>query len=256
MTILTSGEADPLIRAAMLAGEVISDDVAHTIAWWHSAFLSAPGALLMLVNGKDVDPDVLREHVTELAKAATPGTVEELYALERWAISRCARIEVTTYRLTGDEWEGWENTRGTTDAERPDGVTGSTEVVYVADYRDDRGGWVHPEDPRLPEDTSGFEVGDDGELWLPGSVEVAAHALLTGAGPDFYAQSYGGDPWDGGPLSSWWYTDPVEDQEPGKAYASWATDYRTGEVEIKIARLLGFSAVDERAVFAVWKNPD
>ena len=83
MTILTSGEADPLIRAAMLAGEVISDDVAHTIAWWHTALVAARGPLHLFVHGKDVDPDVLREHVTELAKAATPGTVEELYALER-----------------------------------------------------------------------------------------------------------------------------------------------------------------------------
>lgn len=256
--ILSSREADPQIRHALISGELISADVAQTIA----AGLHSPAArdeqLTRLSHGKVFEPSGLLARVGELISGEFSGTdvLPELHALRAWALARVPYVETVTYRLSGDEWQAWSQEWGQSDRSRPDGIEryADRDVTLVASVADDVGGWVYPGDADYPTDphAAGLEVDEsDGGVWLPAGLVDAAAAMLAGTRTRFWAQSYGANPF--GPGDGWGDAGGWDDLGPGKEYASRYEDPYGRDVRITLARLVGFTPDQEEQVYRAWR---
>jgi hypothetical protein len=141
-----------------------------------------------------------------------------------------ARIEITTVKFTAEEWAERDGTPG--DPDRRD-------MYVIAEHVDVLAEWVYPGDPRYPADTMGFELDDQGGVWLDGTPVDAAAVLLNGRVTQFWADEYVGD---GNPFV------------PGGEYV-WVDEHPyTGDVEYKTARVLGFSPLDEAKIYQAWKR--
>lgn len=263
--ILTSREADPQIRDAARTGAVISDDVAETIADWFKSpakpdmpltWLAQRGAgavtgaeLVAVVHRADA---MLRE-----PEWRTSDALPDLHALRAWALCRVPHIVVTEYEMTGDAWEAWQQEGGEDrDSDRPDGIEPiDVDVTLIADIAESLSGWVYPGDARYPDNPEDFDTEDcdpngDGR-WIPADLITATAAgALAGEHTGFWAESYSGNPFDWNPY--WHQSCRIEEEGTGRAYASRYQNPHTGEVQIKTAKLVGFTEEQEIAVWHAW----
>ncbi len=235
--IMTSEQATPMIKAAMDSGEIISDDLAQTIAsWWHSS-AEVDEQITRVSHGKDFDADALYERLTALLREQDTKTDEwgAVYVFGLWAESKTRHIEVRTWRATEDEYYEAEG-------QFPDDV--DTVRHRVAEYLDNFGEWVYPGDAKYPADTSAFEVdAKDGSVWIPGDAVTTAAHMLRGTGTQFWAQSYTG------------YGEPgLGDVRPHGHYES-ASDMHAsdGKREYCEARVFGFTDAEEIEIFRAWE---
>lgn len=249
--ILTSEQANPAIEHATRTGEVISDDVAETIAsWWHSpADADAPITRLSHQGPEGCDPVAIVNRLASLiAMTRVAETdVADLRALKAWALNRAPRLVVETFEISSDDWQKW-SAGELGDGDRPDGVEGSEDVAMIDDYREDLGEWVSPGEPGYPdnpESHNGYDP-EDGQVFVPASLVDTADAMLRGKGQLFWAGSAGGDPFNWG---MYWEQADKHETGVGVVYASRYQHPYTGEVEIKLARLLGMTPEDEAAVY-------
>lgn len=259
--ILTSEQANPAIEHANRTGEVISDDVAQTIAsWWHSpADVDAPITLLSHQGPEACDPVAIVNRIATLLREHRGSDVDtvDLRALKAWALNRAPRLVVETFEIDAATWAKWSDGElgEPGDDGRPAWAEGSEDVTMIDDYRENLGEWVEPGEPGYPDNPESHPGYDakDGQVFVPASVVDTAAAMLAGTGQLIWAESDGGDPFDWSPF--WWQT-CAEDVGDGVGvrYAQRYIDPYTGEVEIKIARLLGLSDDDERAVHAKYSK--
>lgn len=234
--ILTSAVADPQILAAVRDGVLINDDVAQTIA----SGLHSPAAkdeqISRLSHGLEFDPRELLARVDQLINSKefrASDVLLELDALRAWVLTRVPHVEITTVECTADEWAQWAEFGIPADRQ-------STEVYVVADHMDALAEWVYPGSDRYPADTTGHEVDpDDDGIWLVGTLVESAADILASPYADFWAQEY--------------TTDGIPFQ-PGGEYTSRYGHPHTADLELKSARLVGFSPDDEAAVYAAWKR--
>lgn len=261
--ILTSREADPQIVAALVAGEVISDDVAQTIAdgWKSAAAVDVP--LCALAHGLEFDAVALVCRVDALIREdAGTDVLAELHALREWALCRVPHIVVEEYEISGDAWSEWldecQASHGfglAPERDRPEGARLiDRDVTLVADACENMSEWVYPGDGRYPADPESFASDDrDGDgRWVPASLVTGAAGLLGGELAGFWAESYGGDPFDPNPY--WWQSGDITELGTGCAYASRYQNPHTGEVQVKLARFGGLE--DERLVevYRAWRG--
>jgi hypothetical protein len=265
--IVTSRVADPQIREAVRTGAVVSDDVAETIADWFKSparpdmpftWLAQRGAgavteteLVALVHRVD---SMLRD-----AQWRTSDALPDLHTLREWALCRVPHIKVTEYRMTGDEWDAWVGDEGGEDCdrERPAGIEPvAVDVTPLADIAESLADWVYPGDARYPENPEEFaadgrDPNGDGR-WIPADLITAAVGSLSGDYVGFWAESYGGNPFD---WNVYWHQScRIEEEGTGRAYASRYADVYTGEVQITIAKLVGLTADEEVAVWHAWSG--
>jgi len=254
--IVTSKQARPVIEHAAATGELISHDVAQTIASWYQTPGAADEPITALSHGLAFDAAALYERLSgELRRAPADVPAEyrtEVQLLARWALARTPHLVVTTYELDADTWQAWSGQWGESDTEWPDGVTGSDEVFVIADWQRDLGDYLGPGEDGYPADTSGLEIDPDGSVIVPVSVERAAAAMIGGTHTGFYAQSYGATPF--APGEFWWQSDRFAEIGPDREYASRYIDPYTGAVQIKTGRLVGLSAEQQRLVWEAWKR--
>lgn len=256
MTILTSNEAYPQIVHATVTGELISDDVAQTVASGYQSPATVDTAITALSHGVEFDAGQLLARVDQLIKSddyVRSDSLVELYALREWALARTPHFVVEEYEISGDAWELWRE-QWNYGQERPEGIKPvDRDVSLAADAADNIGGWSYPGDASYPEDLSEYEVDkSDGGVWLAGTLIEAGVALLGGELSGFWAESYGGDPFEPGVY--WWESDRFDEQGPDRAYASRYINPYTGEVQIKFARLVGFTAEQQAEIYRVWKQ--
>ena len=258
--ILTTAQADPLIVEAMRTGELVSDDVARTIASWYHSPAPADEQIVRLSPGQDFDARALVNRLSEMIDRVERGdredrpTLVELHALGAWALARVPHVVIETVEMDADTWEKWTSGEiERTDDDRPDGVTGSVEERVIDDYADDTGDWSYPGDANYPAEPEKCEPYDaeDGGAWVPGTLIETTVALLTGKFAHFWGIA-NADPFDWGLY--WEHADP-HDTGVGVRYASRYNHPYTGAVEIKIARLVGFSDADETAVYQEMTKP-
>lgn len=252
--ILPSRDVEPVIADSRADPErVISDDVAQTIAsWWHSP-ARIDEHVTRLSHGLEFDARGLLSRVDELIRdtSASGDSHPDLVVLRRWVLARVPHLTVTTVSISASSWEAWSRQWGQTDADRPEEITSDTEEHIVADSAEDLGEWVYPGDIRYPFDTTGMDVEPDGGIWLPLSAVDTAAAMLTGHTTRFWAQSYGGDPFAPGPI--WGESDTFAGQGPHQPYASRYIHSYTGDMEIGLARVRGFSPDDHAEIHRLWK---
>lgn len=265
--ILTSREADPQIRAALMAGEIISDDVAQTIADGLKSPAEADVPLCALACGLDVDGAALVRRLDTLIGSPEFGDTDvlaELHALREWALCRVPHLVVEEYEISGDAWSAWldecEKPRCvgmSPERDRPEGARlVDTDVSLVVDACDNLSCWVYPGEARYPADADSYAAEDrdpngDGR-WVPASLLMGAAALLGGELSGFWAQSYGGDPFDPNPY--WWQSDDISFLGVGQAYASRYQNPYSGEVQIKVARFGGLSDEQLIKVYREWRG--
>jgi hypothetical protein len=254
MTILTSREAAPQIREAARTGEVISDDVAQTIALWFQTPAPVNRPLFALSRGLDFDARALLTRVDELINEfKREESLMDLHALRAWTLARVPHLTVVTYKISTDDWEAWGQQWGHANGDRPEGIEPDhCDVTLASEVVECMGQWLYPGDngyPENPEASDGYDPDDDG-VWVHASLVDAAAAMLAGKGTHFWAQSYGGNPFAPGEV--WSSGDTFEEHGPGKPYASRYIKL-TGEVEIKFARLVGFTEEQEAQVYRAWK---
>lgn len=268
--ILTSREAEPQIARALEEGTVIGDDVAATIADWFKTPYDRDRPLSALAHGCQVDAVALLDRVDEMlsdiatvddllggsedAESGKPG----LTALRAWALARVPHVVVTEYAVDADTWEAW----GRGEAEPgDDGVPAGvepidTDVTVLAHVAANIGAWITPGEPgypATPAELARFEVDPaDGTTWVPASLVDAAAAALAGDFTGFWAQSYGGDPF--GPGLFWENVGTFEQLGAGRPYASRYIHPGTGDVEIRVARLVGLSPEQEAEVHDKWRE--
>lgn len=254
--ILTSREADPLIREAVRTGELISDDVARTIAHGLQSAAEKDVPVTALSHGLAFDARALLARVDELIKSVefrASETLVELHALREWALSRVPHIAVTVYRMDSDAWEVWCGQWGESDSDQPDGIEPYVRDVWiVADVADDIGAWSYPgyaNYPANPHTLPGYDESDDG-VWMPGTLTDAAVALLSGKGGMFWAQGYDASPFAPGESVQ---GESYEDAGPGKPYVSRYVHPYTGDAEIVTAVLVGFTPDQEAEVYRAWR---
>jgi hypothetical protein len=257
--IVTSTQARPQIQHAAATGELISDDVAQTIAsWWHSP--AAPDSpITACSHGLPFDPAALYARLGVLRTfedQSGSDALRELDVLRAWTLARLPHLVVTTYELDADTWQTWSGQCGESDTERPDGVTGSDEVFVIAHWQRDLGDYLAPGDEGYPADTSGLEIDQDGWVTVAVSVERAAATMIAGGHggtpTHFDAQSYGATPF--APGEFWWQSDQFAEIGPDREYASRYIDPYTAAVEIKTAQLVGLNAEQQRTVWEAWKE--
>lgn len=235
MSIFTLTTADVMAdveRAHREHHHVIGDDTARMMASWYHSPAEVDTPITALSHGVEFDAGALVSRVGTLIDREFAGSdcLPELEALRDWAATRTPVVVLTTWEIDADTWETWSND-GAPDP-RP---TGSREVLVVSEYCDNLGDWVSPDEPRFPADTTGFEMADNGDAWVPATLVVAASDLLSGSN-GLYAGSRGGDPFDYGPF--WEQTSP---EERGNEFAARYIHPYTGAVEIKVATVHGFT---------------
>lgn len=233
VTLTTDETMADVERAHREDHHVIGEDTARMIASWYHSPAEVDIPITALSHGVEFDAGALVSRVGTLIDREFAGTdsVPELEALRDWAATRTPVVVITTWEIDADTWETWSN-EGAPDP-RP---TGTREVLAVSEYRDDVGGWVSPGEPGYPADLTDWEVQSDGDVWLPATLVHTASGMLGGTATHFYAGSRGGDPFDYGPF--WEQTSP---EERGDEFASRYIHPHTGEVEIKVARVHGFT---------------
>lgn len=264
---MTSREADPQIVHAMVTGEVISDDVAQTIAsgLHSSAMVDTP--VTALSHGREFDAVALVHRMDELIRSGefrASDVLVDLHTLREWALCRVPHLVVEEYEITGDEWSAWldecEKPRRVglaPERERPKGARLiDTDVTLVADAAADMSEWVYPGDERYPQDPESYGPDDydpenDG-VWLPASLVPGAVGLLGGESAGFWAESYGGDPFNPDPY--WWQSGSFAEEGAGRAYASRYQNPHTGEVQVKLARFGGLDVEQEADVWRAWRG--
>lgn len=269
--ILTSEEAYPQIVEAVRAGELISDNVAQTVAGWYQSPAQGDVALCALAHGLEFDAVALLDRAQELIKSdefKASDVLPELHALYEWALARVPHVEVTEYEVGPDDWEAWSDTGlrpmpngepvqvtqwGDTDS--PEWLAPiDRDVTVVAHVQHYMGTWVYPGDAGYPADphAEAFELDEsDGSVWLPASVVDTGAAMLRGECTGFYAESYGGNPF--APGDFWWQSDTFDEIGPGKPYASRYVNPYTGDVQVKVARLVGFTPEQEADMYRAYR---
>jgi hypothetical protein len=103
--IVTSKQARPEIEHAAATGELISDDVAQTIAsWWHSP--AAPDSpITACSHGLPFDPAALYARLGVLRTfedQSGSDALRELDVLRAWTLARLPHLVVTTDELDAD----------------------------------------------------------------------------------------------------------------------------------------------------------
>jgi hypothetical protein len=265
--ILTSREADPLIVHALTTGGVISDDVAQTIADGLKSPVAVDAPVCALAHGLAFEPAALVHRVAALIRSdefRATDVLPELHALREWALCRTPHIVVEEYEVTGDDWSAWmdecQASRGeglAPERERPEGARlVDSDVTLIADVCTDMSEWVYPGDARYPDDPGAFGPNDldpegDG-VWVPAELVGGAAGLLSGESAGFYAESYGGDPFDPDPY--WWQSGSVEELGVGRAYACRYQNPHSGEVQVRVARFVGLTDDQLRAVWHAWSG--
>lgn len=262
--ILTSVEADPQVRHAVATGGVVSDDVAETIADWFKSpgregmpftVLASRGAervrqaeLVTLVHQVDT---MLRS-----AEWRTSDALPDLHAVREWALCRVPHVVIEEYKLTSDEWGAWcDLDREDCDLDRPEGIEPiDVDVTMIADVAESMSEWVYPGDARYPADPDSFDMDDrdpegDGR-WVPADLITAAVGALSGEHTGFWAESYASNPFN---YDVYWHQScRIEEEGTGRGYASRDIGMRDGEVQIRIAKLVGFTEEQEIAVWHAW----
>lgn len=256
MTILTSSVADPQIMHAVMTGELISDDVAQTIASGFHSPARVDAAVTALSHGLEFDAHELLTRVNQLIKSKefnASDVLVDLHALREWTLARVPHIVVEEYEFSGDAWEQWCDQWRESGQEQPDGVKPvDRDVTLAVDAADNIGEWSYPGDASYPADVSGYEVDkSDNSVWIAASLTDAGAALLGGELSAFWAESYGGNPFEPGVY--WWESDRFDEQGPNRPYASRYINPYTGDVQIKLARLVGFTDEQQAEIYRAWK---
>ncbi|OLF08568.1 hypothetical protein [Actinophytocola xanthii] len=256
--ILPSREIEPVIaRCWADPDQVITDDAAQTIAsWWHSP---APidEQVTRLSHGLEFDARGLLTRVDTLIRdtSADADRHPDLVVLRRWVLDRLPHLAVTTFEMSAAEWEAWSQQWGHTGTDQPADLTGHTEEHLVADSAEDLGEWVYPGDTRYPADTPGLDNdidvdSEDGGLWLPLPAVDTVAAMLTGHITRFWAESYGSNPFASSPY--WGQSSTFAAQGAHQPYASRYIHPYTGDVEITLARVHGFSTGEQAEIHRRW----
>jgi hypothetical protein len=209
-----------------------------------------------LSHGLDFDARELLTRVDQLITSddfTASESLVDLHALRAWALTRVPHLEVVTYKLSSDDWEEWGQQWGHAGGDRPEGIApDDRDVTLVADVAENMGEWLYPGDKGYPENPEAFDDFDpeNGGVWVHASLVDAAAAMLSGKGTWFWAESNGGNPFAAGGV--WSSGDTFEEHGPGNAYASRYIE-PTGEVWVKLARLVGFTEELEATVYRAWK---
>jgi len=163
-------------------------------------------------------------------------------------------IVLDTIAIDAGCWRRWSDRWGHADLARPAAVTASTERLVVSEWTDvGEGLWVLPGQDRYPDDTTGFLIDHtDNAVWLEDSPMVTAAAMLSGRVTQFWAQSYGGDPF--APGLFWWQADSFAQLGPDQPYASRYIHPYSGAVEIMLAHLHGFSEDELAEIHQQWRG--
>lgn len=260
--IVTSREAMPQILGAVREGVPVSDDIAQTIASWYHSGSRVDEPLTALSHGLPFDSAELVSRLDALLGSAEfAGTVAvvELHALRDWVLAREPHLVITEYRMSGDEWDAWQSSPvDDPDRDRPEGIEPrGVEVVLISAGQEALAEWVYPEEARYPADADSYAEGDRAEgggVWMRASLVDGAAVMLAGKCTDFWAQTYGADPFDWNPY--WWQASADAFGEAvRREYASREEDMRDGEVTITTARLVGLTDEQERAVWQRWSEP-
>lgn len=170
------------------------------------------------------------------------------------AVDATQTIVLHTIAMHAGCWERWSDQWDQTDQTRPADVTVSTDRLVVSEWTDVCDGlWVLPGQDQYPDDTTGMLVDHaDNAVWLEDSPMETAAAMLTGRTAQFWAQSYGGDPFAPGPF--WWQADSFAQLGPDQPYASRYIHPYTGAVEIVLAHLHGFSEDELAEINQQWRG--
>jgi hypothetical protein len=246
--ILTGREVAPDIwRTTTDPDHVIGDDTAKTIADWLKSPAEVDTPLCALAHGRPFSPEALYERARRLyvdSPTDDDGNLARLRALMGWALTWMRHMTLTSWKFTADEWEA-AGQGEELDRSRPD----TTGVVVLGEYVESIGEWVSPGQPAFPTDLTGVEVGDDGDAWVVGGVVDTTLALLSGTGGGFWAESNGGDPF--GPGRYWEGCDP---DQRGDEYASRYVHPYSGDVDITVATLVGYTPEESLAVREAWRK--
>lgn len=236
-TLTTAETMADVERAHREHHHVIGDDTARMIASWYHSPAEVDTPITALSHGVAFDAGALVTRVSTLIEREFAGTdsVPELEALRDWAATRTPVVVITTWEIDAATWETWSN-EGAPDP-RP---TGEREVFAVSQYTEDTGEWLSPGDERYPGDASEFDV------WVPGTLVDTASHLLSSSASGFYAGSRGGDPFDWSP-----YWERTSQEEQGDGFASRYIHRYTGDVEIKVAKVHGFTPEE---IDSMWKK--
>lgn len=262
--IMPSRVADAEVVAALVAGEVIGDDVAQTIAARLQSAAAVDEPLCALAHGREFDGAALVQRVTSLMTSSEyceSDFLPDLHVLREWALCRVPHLMIEEYEISGEAWSAWQRygagrgRDGASGLDRPEGTRRIDRyAVLVSEACESLAEWVSPGDDRYPAEPyrCALEDRQGEERLVRPSLVTGAVALLFGVESGFWAQSYGRDPFD--PARYWWRSDDSGFPGVGLAYGARCVNLYSGEARVFLARFGGLSDEQSAGVYREWRR--